>query len=264
VTLMGHVDHGKTSLLDALRGSSLAAGEAGGITQAISAFSVGASGGRELGATFIDTPGHELFAAMRERGAHATDLIVLVVALDAGVQDTTREAIRYAKEVQCPLVVAANKVDRPGGPEAVAKLSQQLLEEEVVLEEYGGEVPLVPVSATKRVGLEELLDSIALQAEMLELRAAPDGPAEGTVLESVMGKGLGILSTVPPASARLISLGAPRVASVEKKSRCGWGDPHHTVSTRGTPRQMQPVTVWVRDVFTAVRRGPLRGTHPPG
>mmetsp|Transcript_27543 Transcript_27543/g.88962 ORF Transcript_27543/g.88962 Transcript_27543/m.88962 type:complete len:326 (+) Transcript_27543:2650-3627(+) len=171
VTLMGHVDHGKTSLLDAFRGSSIAAGEAGGITQTISAFTVPPADGRSTGITFIDTPGHELFNRMRERGAHATDIILLICALDAGVQGTTREAIRYAREVGCPMIVAANKVDKPGAAAALPKLSQQLLEAEVMLEQFGGEVPIVSVSATKRLHLEELLDAIHLQAEVMELHA---------------------------------------------------------------------------------------------
>jgi len=193
VTLMGHVDHGKTSLLDAFRGSSIAAGEAGGITQGISAFMVDSGLARET--TFIDTPGHELFSAMRQRGAHATDIIVLVVAVDAGVQDTTREAIAYAKEVGAPLVVAANKIDVVGSEQLLKRLTAQLLENEVLLEEFGGDVPLVPVSATKRINLDELRDAILLQAEMLELRAPRAGAAEGLILEAVVHKGLGVLAT---------------------------------------------------------------------
>jgi translation initiation factor IF-2 len=161
----------KTSLLDAFRGSSIAAGEAGGITQAISAFTVPPARGRSTAITFIDTPGHELFNRMRERGAHATDIILLICALDAGVQGTTREAIRYAREVGCPMIVAANKVDKPGAAAALPKLSQQLLEAEVMLEQFGGEVPIVPVSATKRLHLDEVLDAIHLQAEVMELHA---------------------------------------------------------------------------------------------
>uniref|UniRef100_A0A7S4B675 Translation initiation factor IF-2, mitochondrial n=1 Tax=Chrysotila carterae TaxID=13221 RepID=A0A7S4B675_CHRCT len=201
VTLMGHVDHGKTSLLDAFRGSKVAEGEAGGITQGISAFIVDPGTPRAI--TFIDTPGHELFAAMRQRGATATDLILLVVAIESGVQDTTREAIRYALDSGTPLVVAANKADKAGADEQIEKLKQQLLQEGVMLEGMGGEVPLVPVSATKRMNLDELRDTLLLQAELLELHAPPTGRAEGVVIEATVHKGLGHLTTALVQSGRL-------------------------------------------------------------
>jgi len=201
VTVMGHVDHGKTSLLDAFRGSKVAEGEAGGITQGISAFIVDPGTPRAI--TFIDTPGHELFAAMRQRGATATDLILLVVAIESGVQDTTREAIRYALDSGTPLVVAANKADKAGADEQIEKLKQQLLQEGVMLEGMGGEVPLVPVSATKRMNLDELRDTLLLQAELLELHAPPTGRAEGVVIEATVHKGLGHLTTALVQSGRL-------------------------------------------------------------
>ena len=164
VALMGHVDHGKTSMLDAFRGSQLAAAEAGGITQAISAFTVDA--GTPSAITFLDTPGHELFAGMRARGARSTDVLLLVVALDAGVQATTREAIAYAKDAGLPMVVAANKYDREGREAAVKKLSAQLVQAGVLLEEMGGDVPLVPCSATKGLHLDDVRDALLLQAEL--------------------------------------------------------------------------------------------------
>ncbi len=194
VTLMGHVDHGKTSLLDAFRGSRLVDGEAGGITQGISAFVV--NGDTTQPVTFIDTPGHELFSRMRARGAHATDVLLVVVAIDAGVQATTREAIRYAQEAKLPIVVAANKVDRPGAREQLPKLKQELLSNGLELEEFGGDVPVVEVSATQGIGLDDLLEAIQLQAELLELRAPTDGPAEGLVLDCNVHRGLGNVATV--------------------------------------------------------------------
>lgn len=194
VTLMGHVDHGKTSMLDAFRGSSIAAGEAGGITQSISAFTVDA--GTPSAITFIDTPGHELFAAMRQRGAHATDLVVLVVAVDAGVQPTTVQAIEYARGTSAPLVVAINKMDRDGAEREYPKVVDQLLAQGVVPEDMGGEVPFVRVSAKTGLNLDELRDTLLLQAELLELHAEDDGPAEGVVLEASLQKGLGIVTSL--------------------------------------------------------------------
>ena len=193
ITLMGHVDHGKTSLLDALRESNVAAGEAGGITQAISAFMV--REGTQQAMTFIDTPGHELFGAMRERGARATDIVVLVVAIDAGVQPTTIQAIEFAREMGVPIIVAANKMDRPDAHSQLERVKRQLLEHGVVSEDLGGEVPVVGVSATKRMHLDELSEAMLLQAEMLELHCEDSGPAEAVVLEATTQKGLGIVTT---------------------------------------------------------------------
>ena len=194
VTLMGHVDHGKTSLLDALRGTNVAAAELGGITQGITAFMVDPE--TEHAMTFIDTPGHELFAAMRQRGAAVTDIIILVIAVDAGIQPTTVQAIEYARETGSPLVVAANKMDRPDADQLLRELQVQLLEHGVVPEEMGGDTPIVGISATKRLNLSALREAVLLQAEMLELRADDVAAAEAVVLEATIQKGLGNVASV--------------------------------------------------------------------
>jgi len=199
VTVMGHVDHGKTSLLDAIRSSRIAEQEAGGITQHIGASRIETSDGRAV--VFVDTPGHEAFTQMRARGAQVTDIVVLVVAADDGVMPQTKEAINHARAANVPLIVAVNKIDKANAkPDRV---KQQLAEYDVLVESWGGEIPSVDVSAKKNQGLDDLLDMILLVAEMKELKAVAEGPARGVVLEARKEKGRGIVATVLIQQGRL-------------------------------------------------------------
>jgi translation initiation factor IF-2 len=192
VTIMGHVDHGKTTLLDSIRKARVAAGEAGGITQHIGAYSVTLDDGHKI--TFIDTPGHEAFTAMRARGANATDIVIIVVAADDGMMPQTAEAINHAKAAKVPIIVAVNKMDKPGAnPD---RIKQQLTEFELVPEEWGGTTIYAPVSALKGDGIKELLEQIVLVAEMQELKANPNRSGTGLVIEARMEKGRGVVATL--------------------------------------------------------------------
>ncbi len=204
VTVMGHVDHGKTSLLDAIRSTTVAAGERGGITQHIGASEITTKDGKRV--VFLDTPGHEAFTAMRARGARVTDIAVIVVAADDGVMPQTLEAISHAKAAKVPLVIAMNKIDKPdSNPDRV---KTELAEAGVVVEDYGGDTPLVPVSAKARIGLDELLEIILLVADLQELKADPKRDAVGTVIEARLDKGRG------PVATLIIQTGTLRVGDV--------------------------------------------------
>lgn len=201
VTVMGHVDHGKTSLLDSIRKTNVVRGEAGGITQHIGAYSVDLNGSK---ITFLDTPGHEAFTAMRRRGAMITDIAVIVVAADDGIMPQTIEAIHHAKEAGVSIIIAANKIDKPHAD--IERVKQQLAQQDVLVEEWGGDVMLCPVSAKTGQGVKELLESILLLAEVLDLKAPVDCPAVGSVVEARLDKGLGPVATV------IVQRGTLRVA----------------------------------------------------
>src|ERR1700758_3164460 len=219
VTVMGHVDHGKTSLLDAIREAEVAAGEAGGITQHIGAYKVVVN---DRSVVFVDTPGHEAFTRMRARGAKVTDIVVLVVAADDGVMPQTKEAIDHAKAAKVPIIVAINKIDKPEAqPERVKR---QLTENSLMPAEWGGDTEFVEVSAKKKTGIEKLLETILLVADLRELRANPDAPATGTVLESRVDKGRGPVATVLVQNGTLNTSDFFIVGSVFGKVRAMFDD----------------------------------------
>jgi len=232
VTVMGHVDHGKTSLLDRIRQARVAVGEAGGITQHIGAYQVDVEvDGEERKITFLDTPGHEAFTAMRARGAQATDIAVLVVAADDGVMPQTAEAIDHARAAKVPIVVALNKMDRENiNPDRV---KQQLAEKGVVIEEYGGEVPIVPVSARTGDGIDELLTTIALMADIAELKSNPHRTAGGLVVEAKLDKARGPVATVLVQKGTLQVGDVVVIGPVTGKLRALFNDKGKRIKTAG-------------------------------
>ena len=224
VTIMGHVDHGKTSLLDAIRKANVASGEAGGITQHIGAYQVQTAEGQKI--TFIDTPGHEAFTAMRARGAKVTDIVILVVAADDGVMPQTVEAINHAKAAGVPIIVAINKIDKPDADPT--RVRTDLLQHEIVVESLSGDVQDVPVSALKQMNLDKLLEAIALQAEVLELKANPLRSAEGFVIEAKLERGRG------PVGTLLVQRGTLEVGDIVVAGMA-WGRVRALLDDKGVP-----------------------------
>ena len=222
ITVMGHVDHGKTSLLDALRQTDVVAGESGGITQHIGAYQVKMPSGVEM--TFIDTPGHEAFSSMRARGANVTDIVILVVAADDGIKDQTIEAIRHARAAKVPIIVAINKMDKPGADPERVKL--ELLQQELVVESMSGDVLCVEISAKKKTNLDQLAEAIQLQSELLDLKANSDCPARGVIVEAKLDKSRGPVATV------LIQRGTIKVGDVFA-SGSEWGKVRALINDRG-------------------------------
>jgi translation initiation factor IF-2 len=239
VTVMGHVDHGKTSLLDYIRRAKVAAGEAGGITQHIGAYHVETARGM---VSFLDTPGHEAFTAMRARGAQATDIVILVVAADDGVMPQTKEAIKHAKAAGVPIVVAINKIDKPDAN--LDRVKQELVAEEVVPEEYGGDTPFVPVSAKTGQGVDDLLEQVLLQAEILELKAPVDAAAKGLVIEAQLDKGRGPVATVLVQSGTLKTGDVVLAGSTYGRVRAMLDEDGKTIKTAGPsiPVEIQGLT----------------------
>ncbi|HET7210801.1 MAG TPA: translation initiation factor IF-2 [Methyloceanibacter sp.] len=224
VTIMGHVDHGKTSLLDAIRATNVVSQEAGGITQHIGAYQVETPAGQKI--TFIDTPGHEAFTAMRARGAKVTDIVILVVAADDGVKPQTVEAINHAKSARVPLIVAINKIDKPGADPQ--RVRTDLLSHEIVVESLGGDTLEIEVSALKKTGLDKLLEAILLQAEVLELTANPDRPAEGVIVEAKLERGRG------PVGTALIQRGTLKLGDLVVAGQA-WGRVRALINDVGEP-----------------------------
>ena len=246
VTVMGHVDHGKTTLLDAIRQTQIAAGEHGGITQSIGAYQVTT---KEGPITFIDTPGHEAFTAMRARGAGVTDIVVVVVAADDGVMPQTVEAIGHAKAAGVPMIMAVNKIDLPtANPD---RAYQQLTQHDVVVEAYGGNVVAVPVSAEQGDGIDELLEYITLTAQLEELRASVDGPAVATVIETQLDRSQGPIASAIVTSGRLSVSDQVMVGHVEGRVRALF-DHHGSDSRRpGRPRRYR-LSDWSRPPRPAI------------
>ena len=239
VTVMGHVDHGKTSLLDYIRRAKVASGEAGGITQHIGAYHVETARGM---ISFLDTPGHEAFTAMRARGAKATDIVILVVAADDGVMPQTREAIKHAKAAGVPIVVAINKIDKPDAN--TERVKNELVVEEVVPEEFGGDSPFVSVSAKTGQGIDALLEQVLLQAEVLELRAPVDAMAKGLVIEAQLDKGRGPVATVLVQSGTLKAGDIVLAGSTYGRVRAMLDENGRTIKTAGPsiPVEIQGLT----------------------